>query len=187
MRFRIFALAAIALLCSPLVASVSADTVFGGRAGVTVAKVSVDSDVFDAENRVGFAGTAFLQMEWGSLGIQPELSYLQKGAENFEIDYLELAVLGKLGFDVAGLRPHVFAGVGADYEVDSSTQVPVTTEELDWNAIFGFDVFVPLGRLVLVGDARFAMGLKDVQDVGTVITEAKNRAWSLTAGAGYKF
>ena len=191
MRTRACALAAIVLLCSSALAPVSAEpNIIGARAGVTVSKVHATSvsQTFDSENRIGFAGTAFLSMEWGSWGIQPEISYVQKGAKELALDYLEVAALGKFGLVILpNLTGHLFAGAGVDYEVDSTSKIPASTEELDWAGIFGFDAVIDMDRFVLVGDARYSMGLAEVNSTSTVIKEAKNRAWTLTAGAGYKF
>jgi hypothetical protein len=71
--------------------------------------------------------------------------------------------------------------------VDKKSQFPVDTKELDWNLIVGADVFFVLGQISLVADVRYAHGLQDVHDTGTVVTGIKNRAWLLSAGLGFNF
>lgn len=164
----------------------------GGRFGVSVASISGDvNSTFDKANRTGFAGTGFAQIGVAGLAIQPEISYLQKGVKDnttgdkLDINYLEVAALAKYGFPLVAVEPHVFAGVGADFEVNKKTPTSFDTENMDWNAIFGADVMVNLGGLALVGDGRFALGLKDVSTASG--SNLKNRAWLFSAGIAKSF
>ncbi len=124
----------------------------------------------------------------GVLSLQPEVSYLQKGVDALEIDYVEAAALLKVGVPIIpNVIPHAFAGIGADYQVDENTTLPVSTDELDWNALFGADVFIAAGGLALIADIRYAVGLKDIHDTGDAIGDFKNRAWLVSAGLGFVF
>jgi hypothetical protein len=163
--------------------------VLGGRAGVSIAKADVEAtDLFDEDNRTGFAGTAFLALGDGILSLQPEASYIQKGVGDIALDYAEVAALLKVGAPIVpNIAPHAFAGIGADFEINKDSPLEIDTETVDWNAIFGADVFLDMGLLTLVVDARYALGLRDIRSAGDAVSDLKNRAWLISAGAGVNF
>lgn len=171
-----------------------ADSILGVRGGVCVASASLDiNQTFDKDNRTGFAGSVFLSNGSGLLAIQPEVSYVQKGVEDaisnggVELDYLELAALLKAGIPLATLRPHVFGGVGADFEVKHDTELALDTSSMDWNLIFGADLEILFGQLAVVVDGRYALGLTDVSKTSDIVSDLKNRAWIFSAGLGCSF
>jgi hypothetical protein len=85
------------------------------------------------------------------------------------------------------LAPHAFAGIGADWNVDSSSEFGVDTKNTDWSAIFGLDLMINLSRCVVVADARYSVGLTDIQQASDAVGDFKNRAWLLSAGLGFNF
>jgi len=166
----------------------------GIRGGVSVASVSLDiNQTFSEENRTGFAGSGFLSMGLGVITIQPEVSYIQKGAKDattgseLKLDYFEVAGLAKFGLPIPVVTPHAFAGFAADFEVDKSSKFAVDTSSVDYNLLFGVDVEFHLGKLVIVGDGRYALGLTDVSEASEVVKDLKNRAWILSAGLAHAF
>ena len=189
MRSRLIVLAVFGLACLTGFAPARAEGFLGVRGGVSVAKADVKTSMlFDEGNRTGYSVTAFASLGDVPLVLQPEISYIEKGVDEVEIDYVEAAVLLKLGVPILPIvKPHAFVGVGADYEVDSKSTLQIDTKELDWTMIFGADVFITVGELALIADARYALGLKDVLDNGPGFDEIKNRAWLLSAGVALPF
>lgn len=172
-------------------------TTLGVRAGVSIAKASLDiQQNLNSDNRTGFAGTVFLDGGGGLLGLQPEVSYLQKGVKDgttgevVELDYVELAALVKAGLPLGLIQPHVFVGIGADYSTNSTTKlqnIDFSVRNADWSLPIGADVRIPLGKYALYGDARYAIGLTDINKGSANVQNLKNRAWILSAGIGCSF
>jgi hypothetical protein len=190
----------LSLLVSASVAHAQVPKVLGIRGGVSVASASIDDvgGTFDQSNRTGFAGTVFFNTGKGIFSLQPELSYIQKGvsesgtSSQTELSYLELAALLKAGLPLGIARIGVFAGIGADFELDckisegsdsGSCSDLGDTKSPDWNGIFGLDLAVYLGNISLWGDGRYALGLSDITDLESV--SYKNRAWIFSAGVGF--
>jgi hypothetical protein len=183
------------LLLAPAAAQ-AAGAVLGARAGVSVASASLDvNETFSSDNRTGFAGTIFLDLGSALLNLQPEASYVQKGiqdgntGETLELDYFELAGLLKVGLPIPVVQPHLFGGIGADFRVQDNIPADVTfsAKNADWNLIFGADVKFGLGKVILYGDGRYALGLTDVTEASDVVQDMKNRAWIFSAGVGLPF
>lgn len=156
----------------------------------------IASTTLDPDNRTGFTGTVFLTTGGGLFDLQPEISYIQKGAksattgETIALDYVELAALFKIGLPLPAIQPHVFAGIGADYSVHDNTSVnniDFSTKNADWTIPIGADVRFDFGTLALYGDARYAIGLTDITEGASNFQNLKNRAWILSAGAGLSF
>jgi hypothetical protein len=184
----------IALVASATAAQ--AGGILGARLGTSISNISGDvGSTVDLANKNGFIGSAFLQMGDGMVSVQPEVGYVQKGfkdkisASTFQFNYAEVAGLVKVGVPAAGFHPHVFGGVGADFNVSNllPTGTSVDVKNLDWNAIFGGDVMMNMMGINVVADARYAMGLNDVTSANSVTSDIKNRAWMISAGAGIKF
>ena len=187
-------LMSIALVASATAAQ--AGGILGARLGTSISNISGDvGSTVDLANKNGFIGSAFLQMGDGMVSVQPEVGYVQKGfkdkisASTFQFNYAEVAGLVKVGVPAAGFHPHVFGGVGADFNVSNllPTGTSVDVKNLDWNAIFGGDVMMNMMGINVVADARYAMGLNDVTSANSVTSDIKNRAWMISAGAGIKF
>jgi hypothetical protein len=173
----------------------------GIRGGVSVASADIEDidGTFDQDNRTGFAGTLFFNAGKGIFSLQPEVSYIQKGAaesgesNQTELTYLEAALLLKAGLPLGIARAGIFGGIGADFEMDckvvegsqseSCSDLGLDTKSPDWNALFGIDLAVYLGGISLWGDGRYAVGLSDIADIEDV--SYKNRAWIFSAGVGF--
>jgi hypothetical protein len=185
---------ALGLVVAGLLAVVSpagAVGVIGVRGGVSIASADVDSaeELIAEDNRTGFAGTGFVTLGLGVLTLQPEVSYIQKGTDQFHLDYVELAGLLKFGLPIIPvIKPSLFAGVGADFEASSDAdEFSVQTNSTDWNLIVGADVNIALSRMIVIGDVRYAVGLSDISSPDDVFGDVKNRAWLISAGLGWQF
>lgn len=183
--------------CAIVASSAQAGTTLGARLGASIAKASLDAQQsLDPANRTGFTGTLFLDSSFGVVGLQPEVSYIQKGAKNattgakIELDYVEVAALLKVGLPLPVVQPHVFAGIGADFNTDTSIifeNSTLTTKNVDWTVPLGVDVRLGFGKLGVYADARYAVGLTEVNEGTAVVQNLKNRAWILSAGVGVEF
>ncbi len=198
MRHRISILACSLALCAVFANSAQAVGTLGARFGASIAKASLDNvqQNFDSANRTGFAGTVFLDLGLGLFSLQPEASYIQKGAKDattgtvIKLDYIELAALIKAGLPLPTIQPHVFVGLGADYATKNDftvSNIDFSTKNADWTVPIGVDLKLALGKMALYADARYAIGLTDVSKGTGNVTNLKNRAWILSAGIGTSF
>jgi hypothetical protein len=197
MRIRNSMIASSLLLCAVGANSAHAGTTIGARAGVSIAKASLDAQQnFDTANRTGFTGTLFLDSGLGLINLQPEVSYIQKGAKSattgakIALNYVEVAALLKVGLPIPVVQPHVFAGIGADINTDTSINFgnsTLTTKNMDWTVPLGVDVKLAFGKLGVYADARYAVGLANINQGTDVVKDLKNRAWILSAGVGCEF
>jgi hypothetical protein len=72
---------------------------FGVRGGVSVASASFDLDTFDAENRTGFVGGPFLNLDFGMFGAQVA------GADvKFSLGVASLWVDGRYNFGLSDVN-----------------------------------------------------------------------------------
>ena len=197
MRIRMSILAGSLILGAVGANSALAAATLGARLGVSIAKASLDvQQSFETANRTGFTGTVFLDTGTGVLSLQPEVSYIQKGAKNattgavIKLDYVELAALLKAGLPLPAIQPHVFAGIGADFSTDNNVTVgniDFSTKKADWTVPIGVDVKVAVGSLAICADARYAIGLTDISKGSANVRNLKTRAWIVSAGVGMSF
>lgn len=148
-------------------------------------------------------------MPMGSLTLQPELLYVQKGAttevanpftgQTMEmtatLSYLELPVLAAYELPVdAPVSPYLFAGPAPALKLSEGVEVGGQSEEQDDEEIASFDLGLVLGGGAdytvegvgtLTFDLRYTMGLINVADSdveGQQDLSAKNGAFSLMVG-----
>ncbi len=188
------ALATVGLMTAPA----AAQTTFGLRGGVSVADVDMEfSEVLDESNRTGFAGGVFLDFGRSEmLGFQVGAQYTQKGAEldlgqaveDFDLAYLEIPVVAKLGLPLGIAKPSLLGGVSVGFNTEceglgeSDCEDRISSTEL--SGLLGADVAFDLGSLSLWVDGRYSFGLSDIADAVDV-EELKNRAWTFQAGLGF--
>lgn len=178
----------------------------GAKLGVSVAKGSIDltdpGATIDESNQTGFAAGVFYERDFGLPSIQLEGNYIEKGSKlsgadvpgAIDLKYVELAALLKIGLPLVIFEVQPFAGVGVDFETTCSVEgtdcadldPALDTKSTDFNGIFGLGIKFPLGPIALYGDGRYAVGLSNISDTESVVSDLKNRAWTFQAGAAFK-
>jgi Outer membrane protein beta-barrel domain len=165
------------LLVAALTATASAQTI-GLTAGATFNTISGDDveDVF--ESKTGFVGGAYLNLPLGggAFSLEPAVLYSMKGANfqgsdiEFSGDYIQVPVLLRYGFGAGGVKPVLFAGPAASFQVgceysdssDSATcdEFGTNGKSVQWDGIVG----AGLGFGKLGVDVRYEFGLTDVYE-----------------------
>jgi hypothetical protein len=186
---------------------VAAQRALGFKGGLTLASADIKDleGTFDTDNRTGWGAGAFLTLGSGALSIQPELNFLDLGFDvtlgpgvspEVKLRYLAPVVLLRLGLPLVVVRPGVFGGVGLGIELDCTIDdvacedfapVQLETGATDPTGVFGADVDINLGSVSLRGDARYAIGLSDIEEASDIWTEVRNRAWQVSAGLAFRF
>ena len=198
------ALPVLLLVAAPL----QAQTTLGVKGGINVSDISTNVEDLPEviDSKTGFVGGAFATFGLGSLfAVQPELLYSQKGFEASEgeltaqlgTNYVEIPVLLKAQFQLAMLRPAIYAGpvlsmetgctvsiVGVSVDCDDDEDF-VDREKSEWGAVFGANLDFFLGPVMLLLDARYQLGLTNLADVEDSDEEVKNRVWQIMAGIGF--
>jgi hypothetical protein len=192
------------------------DITIGIKGGIIITDLAVDdpTDPSDLDTRTSFAVGPFLELGISDVfSIQPEVLYTQKGAKDTEdgvdltikLNYIEVPVLLKARLSPAGsaVRPSVYAGPVVAFESKCEVEgsdggVSVTldcvdedglgleTKSVDFGVALGAGISIPAGSVIVVGDARYTLGLSDINDTaGLEEVEIKNRTWSVFLGVGF--
>jgi hypothetical protein len=193
---------AVGLFLAGAIASPAQDRGLGAKAGAVLASQQLsDGAATTLATRTAVVAGAFYTLPVGSrFGVQIEGLYAQKGARSsmfgidstLQLDYLEVSMLARMRFG-GGRRHYYVAGgaapafrlrarartafAGATEEVDVADQV----ERIDLGVAAGGGVV--LGRLEI--DARYILGIRDVDADKSDGGRTKNRALAVTAG--YRF
>ena len=176
----------------------------GPRIGANFANVSYDGDSdpdFNSRTSVLYGGVIELGIA-DKFAIQPEVSYIVRGYEDGEglaalapeltLNYLDFGGLLKFKTGSEGLNAYLGAGPYYSYALSGEIDTGIGTLEIDfdddeafkrgdWTAAFAAGVQLPLGESFLFVDARYLLGLTDLDDRDDEV-EIRNRALSLSAG-----
>jgi len=194
-------------------APLQAQTTIGVKGGLNVASVSTDvPDLEDiTESKTGFVGGAYASFDLGMFAIQPELLYSQKGFKGtdtgldaqFKTNYFEIPVLVKLQFPLETIRPAVYVGpvvsfetscklglaqgdISADFDRDSPEADVGDRKTTDFGGVFGANLDLFVGPVILTVDGRYQLGLSNLNDDLNAPDESvKNRVWQFMAGVGF--
>jgi len=183
----------------------------GPRVGLHFANANVDpDDDREIEGTMGLMAGGVLEIGLTELlAIQPEVTYIKRGYDqsmendnnqlvstNYRINYVDLGGLIKLRTASDGLALYVGAGPYYNYatsgEIVVDTPIGETTTELDfddddafergdWTAAFAAGINLPLGQSHLFVDARYLLGLTDIEKRDDE-REVRNRGVSVSAG-----
>jgi hypothetical protein len=204
----------LALLVVASPAAASAQVVeWGGKAGMNRATWG-GSGIVTAEARLGLIAGAFASIYFHPLfAVQPEILYSMKGSAfegggetlTMEQDFLEIPILVKLRIPLEGggsLRPSIFAGPALGFELkcdavldsdESSMKRPcedpdlagIPTTDRDVGLLFGLEARFALRNLNVGLEARYNVGLTNIDDREDSITEFKTRTFSLMGSLAF--
>lgn len=174
----------------------------GIKAGMNLADLPGDFD--NTNMRAGLVVGAWANINLGMFDIQPELLYSMKGAKlkgGIEVDhkynYLEIPILVKYNLPFPGaLKPNLYTGPSFSILMsakanagDGDADIKDYLKSVDYSIIFGAGVMMDMQAYVLTFDARYNLGLTDVNDSITDIygdnPEIKNSVIMLMAGIGF--
>ncbi len=157
---------------------------FGLKAGANFANPEIEN--VNSESITSFHGGAFFLVKIANIGIQPEVLYSSQGSQvsgaaDINLDYINIPVMAKfylplginfqLGpqFGILSDNLQDLDGDGAKEELKGS----------DLSAVLGAGVDLPFGLKV---DARYVLGLSDINDDVNYQGEVKNRMFQVSLG-----
>lgn len=150
----------------------------GIKGGVNFANIDVDGD---PDGKTGYHVGVFASFGAAGIFIQPELLYSAKGAEDFDLTYIEIPILLRKNFaKVLNIHLGPQFGILTKGEIDTGVGTVDVKDELkgsDLSAVFGAGVNLPGG---LSAGGRYILGLSDIDD--GFGTEIKNRTFQLYVG-----
>ncbi len=177
-------------LAAPLVAALlipagaEAQLAFGVKAGLTYADISE----LEVDSRTGYAAGVALRFAPASvLTIQPEVMYVAKGAEDIELENIDVPVLLKFDLPLLVVNLYAVAGPYASFNVscDMPEVIPGVDpcddlEDTDFGGILGAGVRLG-GIRGLNLEARYQFGVTSLDSSGATV-DPKNKTWFLLAG-----
>ncbi|WP_309614114.1 porin family protein [Flavobacterium sp.] len=157
------------------------EIVFGVKGGYANTNFAGDIDNFDAASNFYIGGLVDFHIS-EKFHVQPELLYSMEGADNDEanLDFIRIPVMAKFfvgeGFNLqAGPELAFVAGGGA---------IKDALKSMDFGLGFGAGYELSSG---LMFDARYNLGLSDLNDDTTAFGDAKITTTSFQIGLGYRF
>lgn len=160
------------------VVSVNAQVGFGIKGGLNFANIDADDAVGDLDGKTGYHFGAFAEIGLGGIHLQPEVLFSAKGADDFDLSYLEVPILLKKNFAKV-LNIHLGPQFGFLTQAESDgDDVKDFMKSTDVSAVVGAGLNLPMG---LVGGARYVFGLSNVWD-GDDDVDIKNRTFQLYVG-----
>lgn len=202
-----FAIAAVAIIaaCTPASAQMLQ---IGPRIGTEVSRLSFDKDVFDGENRAGFAGGLQLEFTAPVIGIGFDISAMYVHRNNngiapqgtpstqvlgsYNTDYIEVPLnfKYKIGLPVVGkiVTPYVFTGPSVAF-LTSKEAINAAFNNKKVNVAWNFGIGVQLFSHLQIG-ASYGLGITKAVEYVTPIQgvdiKGKNNYWTITAAWLFK-
>jgi len=199
---------ALVVLVFGLPAVAGAQSLVGAKGGLVVANLhaSAEQEIEGNDWRTGAGfGLFFRAMVAPSVSVQPEVMYMKKGFKGNDteiegklgLSYIQVPVLLQYHLMPGeSFSPRIFAGPaiafetgckisGSDGSVDvefDCEEVDIATKSADFSAVFGVGADIPMGGFTITGDARYDLGLSNIDDSGSD-GSVKNRAWGFFLGA----
>jgi hypothetical protein len=179
------------------------DTHSGLRVGGTFMTFGGEDAPSDLGRRTGLTLGGFITFDFaGPFALQPELNYVQKGAEQAngtitKLDYIELPLLVKLQAPTGGaVSPHLFMGptgalnINAEEETDAgTTDVSDNVRMVDLGLAFGIGLDAGLGAGTLLVDARYGLGVTSLDEDDDVAeaedVSIRNQGFMITVGYAF--
>lgn len=188
----------------------SAQINLGVMGGVNLANLSWDPEPEGVEfpNRIGFGIGGVLDYNLNnSVAFHLEPMYLLKGgkaeAEAYDaktevkLAYLEVPIMLKYVFVINNIKPYVMAGPTIGFNLSSKVKetwggvsheedTKDHTKSIDFGLGFGAGVSVPVGNNFIFAEARYALGLTNINDEPEHSdSELKNKGIQIFAGISF--
>lgn len=184
------------------------ELVVGIRGGVNISSVTgnlVDQyPEYDYGTLTGFNGGALARIYFTPLlSLQVEGSYSQKGSTvsylgqtaDLMFTYLEWPMFVRYELILGSLRPAAYVGSSFAFETKCEAKGPSgtfdcdegdlnSTKSFDAGLILGLGLDVRLGGLILMGDGRYTLGYRNLNDSSDSDSDFKNRNWTFLVGVG---
>ena len=178
---------------------------FGLRGGINLANISFEEEDLGADSKIGLVIGGIAEIGLSELiSLQPELNFVQKGYQldidffgskiesKANINYLDVPVNVKVGFDAGGAKIYFLAGPGFGYALNGSIEFCESgnceSEDLEFDNDDGFNRFEISGNLgagVQFGqifvDLRYVLGISNLNE-DDVDGNASNRGFQISAG-----
>ncbi len=203
-----FLVIALAIVCTAALVPQNLSAAVGIKGGfnfanITVKPTSSDLPVFD--NLTGLTGGVYFCLNIGFIGIEPEILYSRRGVQwnsdttniKYELDYVEVPLLLKVNILRTGIvRPVIFAGPSFGYlwrangkltspDLTDSADIRDQFKKTEWAAVFGagFDFKLPV--ITLSVDARYHLGITDINAMIDTTETIKNKGFTIMVGIGF--
>lgn len=213
MKRTLCSIALVLVAAATLATSAHAGMAFGVKAGVGVSHVN--ADLFDTDNRTGFAGGVYGAFDLSpNLALQPELLFVRKGAQLFstdvtiggitfgsvgttlDVDYLEVPVLLRLSTSASTpIELRLLAGPVLSLKVNEQLSttgligVTLDSDQIktsDFGLAVGGGAAMTQGNLKVVAEGRYTFGLSNVSDL-PFGGEVKNGTFYALLGLEFPF
>lgn len=161
----------------------------GLKAGVNLAKLNTDDAETNTDNITGFHGGAFALFKLTKIGIQPEFLFSQQGSkiddvnisgDELKMSYITIPVMLKFylaaGFNIQAGPQFGFLN-SAELKDDPNIEDKIKSSDVSANVGLAWDA--PFG---IVLDARYNIGLSDINDGSDIDGEIKSGVFQFSIG-----
>ena len=172
-----------------LQASAQVQVALGLKAGVNLSKLNTDDADANTSNITAFHGGAFALFKLTKIGVQPEFLFSQQGSsiddvdlgkEDLKMSYISIPVMLKFylaaGFNIQAGPQFGFLNSA---ELKGVPDVKDGLKSSDVSANVGLAWDAPFG---LVLDARYNIGLSDINDGSAIEGEIKSGVFQFSLG-----
>ncbi|MEM6643661.1 MAG: porin family protein [Bacteroidota bacterium] len=156
----------------------------GLKGGANFANPEIEN--VNSESITSFHGGAFVLIKVASFGIQPEILYSSQGSEvsgasDINLDYINVPVMAKLYLPLGlnfqlGPQFGILSNNLQDLDGDGAKE---ELKSADLSAAFGAGWDLPFGLKI---DARYILGLSNINDDPTYNGDVRNRMFQLSLG-----
>jgi hypothetical protein len=151
------------------------------------------------DSRTGFLIGGFATIDFGApVLVQPELTYVQKGASaeindsdiTQKLDYIEIPVLVKYKIPAGGFSPNLFAGPALGFNINAersngdTQDISDSTSGTEFGLYLGAGADFGLSAGTLSVDARYNLGLSNILDTDGDASQ-NNQGFMITAGFAF--
>lgn len=177
------------VLSSIAVTHAQVQVALGLKAGVNLSKLNTDDAETNTDNITGFHGGAFALFKLTKIGIQPEFLFSQQGSkiddvdlgkEDLKMSYVTIPVMLKFylaaGFNIQAGPQFGFLN-SAELKGVSNVEDGLKSSDVSANVGLAWDA--PFG---LVFDARYNIGLSDINDGSDIDGEIKSGVFQFSLG-----